>query len=146
MRSKLFACVQSFLLEAGEAACYGLCIVKLAERMTGRVFDPLDALLAGIDGGYIHYTWNNPNDADNFFVYDPEGFLGCLTGRAVQVRKVDAGEYIPLPEDVWIVERWERRVTGKTIAHFRLPDWDPLADSLTVKYGRLASFRVFKGK
>jgi hypothetical protein len=42
------------------------------------------------------------------------------------------------------VDRWERVRTGAVTGHFRLPDWDSLHDSQTVKYGKIVSRRVFR--
>lgn len=147
MKNALFEGVQSFLTAAGESACYALCIIKTAERVTGVIKNPLDALVNGIDGGYIKYNWDNPNDPDNFYVSDPAGFfrnlaLSNINNFRVTVRKENAG-YCPQSNE-YIVQCWERQVTGKTITHFRLPDWDGLHNSQTVKYGKVASVRVFK--
>jgi hypothetical protein len=143
METKLIPGVQTFFQEAGESACYALDIIKIAERVTGRVMDPLAALIDGITSGFIHYNWKDQNDADNFYVADPAGLLSMLTGKSAVIRKEANTGYGPKPGE-YIVQCWERRATGKTITHFRLPDWDSLADSLTVKTGRLASLRVFR--
>jgi hypothetical protein len=145
MKNTLFEGVQSFLSAAGESACYALCIIKIAERVSGIIKNPVEALTTGVEGGYIKYNWENPNDPDNFWVSDPAGFLRYLVlnhNFKVTVRKEPA-EYCPQPDE-YIVQCWERQVTGKTITHFRLPDWDSLLNSQTVKYGRVASLRVFK--
>jgi hypothetical protein len=44
----------------------------------------------------------------------------------------------------YVVDRWERVKTGAVIGHFRLPDWDSLYDSMTVRYGKIVSKRVFR--
>lgn len=139
--------IQTFLAEAGEAACYALCIIEIAERATGLKMEPSKALYLGVDEKYIIYNFENKEDNNNFYVKDPAGFLSRLTGQKWTV------EYIPseyptgktfdgLPE--YIVERWERNKTGQTIGHFRLFDWDSLTDSQTVKYGAIASKRRFR--
>lgn len=133
--------IQTFLDEAGDAACYGIDIVKLAERFLCREIDVITALEAGINYGFIHYDWKNPDDNDNFFVLKPDGFLGFLTGRKWTVHK-EAPDYVPLADEL-VVERWERIRTGSVIGHFKLPDWDSLVRSLTVLYGKIVSLRVF---
>jgi hypothetical protein len=134
--------IQTFLAEAGEAACYALDIIKIAEIFTRREFDPLTALQRGIETGFIKYDPQNPHDNDNFYVNDPANYLGLLTGELWTVTK-EAPDYRPMLTD-WVVERWERMRGQVTTSHFRLPDWDSLYDSQTVKFGKIASLRVFR--
>jgi len=143
MESKLFSGIQTFFQEAGEAACYALCIAKIAEKMTGKAVEPLEALLGGIERKLIRYNWGDPDDPDNFYVNDAEKFVGLLTGRRATVIKTDGANYRPAPNE-YVVERWERPTPKLVYSHFRLPDWDSLRDSQTVKYGKLASLRVFR--
>ena len=136
--------IQTFFDEAGDAMCYAIDIVELARRIKGQSEDDANIvadLERGIAAGHIHYSWDNPDDSDNFFVTDPSAFLSSLTGQKWTVRKEDAA-YFPRPGEL-IVQRWERQVTGQTIGHFRLPDWDSLIDSKTVKLGKIVSLRVF---
>jgi hypothetical protein len=135
--------IQTFFQEIGEAACYALCIVKLAEKITGGDIPPFEALQLGISNRHIYYNGNDRFDADNFYVADPAAFLSRLTGKTVTVRK-EANTACGGAADEYIVQCWQREMTGKIITHFRLSDWDSLHDSQTVKYGRLASLRVFK--
>ena len=136
--------IQTFLSEAGDAACYALDIVQIASRHIGRDIDPIYALDRGIAARMIHYSWANPDDNDNFFVTDPAGLLTLLTGDVWTVEKVGPDYVASVGEHV--VERWERQVTGSTIGHFRLPDWDSLVDSKTVRFGAIVSKRVFRRK
>lgn len=133
---------QTFLDVAGDAACYALDIIQLAIYETAKNLDPITALEAGIVRGFISYNQYNPDDNDNFFVTDPASYLALLTGQKWTVSHEPAG-YVAAPGEL-VVERWERKVTGSTISHFRLPDWDSLADSKTVRYGALASKRIFR--
>lgn len=134
--------IQTFMAEAGESACYALDIVKIAERVTGKEIDPLAALYGAISSGFIHYNESDQNDNDNLFVRDPAAFLSSLTGSRWTVEKAGS-DYQARPGE-YVVDRWERVRTGTVIGHFRLPDWDSLADSQTVKYGKIASKRVFR--
>jgi hypothetical protein len=127
--------------EAGEAACYALAIIEIAERVLGYNHDIIATLYRGIKQGYIHYNENDPNDDDNFFVTVPAAFLSMLTLKPWTVKKAGPG-YVPSPGE-YVVERWERVKTGTAIGHFRLPDWDSLHDSMTVRYGKIVSKRVF---
>lgn len=133
--------IQTFCQNIGEYACYALSIMKIAEweiEKTGKkvVYDVIKTLQAGIDKGYIYY--GEPDDQNNFYVEDPEGFFRLLTGKRCVVTKADPK--IDRNTGDWIIERWERHNNG----HFRLPDWDSIIESKTVKYGRLESLRVFK--
>jgi hypothetical protein len=143
MESKLFPEIQTFFQEAGEAACYALCIAKIAEKITGKPIEPVDAMLIGIKWESIYYNWDNPDDPDNFYVKYPDKFLSLLTGRLATVRKIDDVNYRPASNE-YIVERWERPTPKMIYSHFRLPDWDSLHNSQTVKYGKLVSLRVFR--
>jgi len=134
--------IQTFMAEIGESACYALDIIKIAETYSRREFDPLLALQRGIDLGYIKYDPINPNSNDNFYVEEPASFLGLLTGELWSVTKEPA-DY-KWGHDEFVVERWERTKGQVTISHFRLPSWDSLFNSQTVKFGKLASLRVFR--
>jgi hypothetical protein len=136
--------IQTFLAEAGEAACYALCVIEIAQRSLwgGQKIDPVDALYRGIERGCIHYNEKDQDDNDNFFVKAPDLFLSILTGNRWAVEKAGP-DYAPARGE-YVVDRWERVKTGTVTAHFRLPDWDSLVDSQTVKYGRIASRRVFR--
>ena len=134
--------IQTLLGEAGEAACYALDILEIAERVRGQKLDPVGALYQGIERGYIHYNENDPNDNDNFFVEDPAALLSMFAGGRWTVEKAGPG-YVPARGE-YVVDRWERVRTGAVIGHFRLPDWDSLHDSMTVRYGKIASKRVFR--
>jgi hypothetical protein len=132
--------------EAGEAACYALAVLEIADRERklsnwGPV-NPVDALYKGIEYGYIYYNERNPNDNDNFFVKDPAAFLAVFAGGRWAVEKTGPG-YIPAKGE-HVVDRWERVRTGAVTGHFRLPDWDSLQDSMTVRYGKIVSKRVFR--
>jgi hypothetical protein len=134
--------IQTLLGEAGEAACYALDIIEIAERENFREKDVMASLSAGIDRGYIYYNEKDPHDNDNFFVADPAAFLAMLAGGRWTVEKAGPG-YVPAPGE-YVVDRWERVRTGAVTGHFRLPDWDSLHDSMTVRYGAIVSKRVFR--
>ena len=134
--------IQTFLIESGEAACYALDILQLAEKITGKSRPVIETLIDCIDRKFIYYNWNNQNDNDNFTVLKPDAMLSHLTDIRWSVTKESDAYKARIGE--WIVERWERVKTGTIIGHFRLPDWDSLADSQTVKFGKIASTRVFR--
>jgi len=136
------AAIQSFLLTAGESACYALDIVQLAEIFTGVKRDLIDTLEQAIDKRYIKFNYHDYDDDDNFFVMNPAGMLSWLTGKVWTVTK-EGADY-KAKEGELEVDRWERKKTGITLGHFRLPNWDSLYSSVTVKIGTLVSKRIFR--
>jgi hypothetical protein len=130
------------MAEAGEAACYALGIIEIANRFNKQEMPVMETLIKAIDSKYIYYNWKNVSDNDNFTVLDPARFLALMTCQPWQVEKVPF-DYAPKPGE-YVIDRWERQLTGKTIGHFRLPDWDSLADSQTVRYGKIVSRRIFR--
>jgi len=135
--------IQTFLAEAGESGCYSLSILRLAEGVSGESFDVEKTLVKAIELGFIYYNEKDQNDNNNFFVSKPDAFLSWLTGRKYEVRHEADINYQPKQGEL-VVQRWERVQTGITRGHFRLPDWDSLYDSQTVKFGKIVSLRVFK--
>lgn len=136
--------VQTFFQEAGEAACYAFCIIKIAEEINpslGKDINPHRLLLDGIRKKFIYYNFDNQNDNNNFFVSDPAGFLSYLTSRFTTVRH-GSSDHIPKKGE-YVVQRWERKTPKGTSNHFRLKNWDSLVDSQTVLYGAIASTRIF---
>jgi len=99
------------------------------------------ALESAIEKGYIYFNFDNYSDDNNFYIERPDKFLSHLTG-VIWIIRHDKADYKP-KENEKIVQRWERKTMGKTISHFRLPEWDSLEDSQTVKFGKIASVRVF---
>lgn len=138
--------IQTFLGEIGEAGCYALCLLEIAERVNGREYNVVDILEQLIKRSYIYYNYSNPNDNDNFYVKNPAMVMNYLCGGTWKVERQPA-EYVPKNNE-WVVDRWERNATGVTYGHFNLPaqkgfdQWDSLADSKTVKFGKIASKRV----
>ena len=133
--------IQTIMAEAGEAACLALCLVKIAEKFLMQELEPFSCLLMGIDKKFIHYNEKDQNDNNNFYVDQPALFLEAMTRKKWTYRHEVAG-YIPKPTGEYTIQRWERVRPQGTTNHFRLRDWDPLADSQTVRYGKIVSERV----
>jgi hypothetical protein len=134
--------IQIFLQEAGEAACYALTIIKLAEDLIGKHIDIVDALEKGTDAKYIYYNAKNMNDNNNFYVEKPDLFLTMLTNKKCTVSHVPV-EY-KAQKNEYLIDRWERVTTRGTMSHFRLPEWDCYPGSPTVTQGKIVSRRCFK--
>jgi hypothetical protein len=138
----LFPGIQTFCGEVAESACYALSISKISELETGLAFDVILILTECINKGYIRYNWDDPSDNNNFYVVYPDKMLTYLTGIEWSCSHEPA-DYVAKPGE-YIIDRWERAYTGNVSSHFRLPDWDPVQDSLTVKKGKIVSKRVFR--
>ena len=132
--------VQTFCQEIGEAACYALQLIYVAEKRTGKSFRLIETLDTLIECGYIYYNRQNQNDNKNFYVSNPEACISYLTGQKCTVVHSDA-DY-KAKENEYVIERWERETTKGKYGHFRSAEWDSLADSQTVKYGTKVSTRV----
>jgi hypothetical protein len=134
--------IQRIASEVGEAGCYAFCIMELAERITGKSIDVLKAFIDGVNAKCIYYNFDKPEDPDNCTVTDAGRFLTLLTGRKY-IHRYESDKNKLLKAGELIVERWERKATGKTYGHFVLADWDPLGNSLTRRSGYWVSNRVF---
>ena len=134
--------IQNFLEEAGEAGCYVLSLASVAVEAERLEVDIVSVMLRGVSAGFIHYNSLDSNDNDNFFVNDPSGFLGLMTGHQWEVRK-EGPQYCPSFGE-YEIDRWERVKTGHTSGHFNRPNWEPYIGSLTVKYGAIVSKRICK--
>lgn len=142
--------MQSFYLSAGKNGCYALCIIELAKKIIAeRGFNTLiineqDALIRGIESGYISFNLDDFADSNNFFVKDPAKFLGVLVGENYTVT-VQNGDYICRADefeiDFWALNEINAK---KGIGHFTLPGKNTLQSSNTVKCGFVYSKRIFK--
>ena len=66
--------IQIFLQEAGEAACYALCIIRLGEVLTGKSINALDALELATDKGWVFITTRRTRRTTTTYVKDPPRF------------------------------------------------------------------------
>lgn len=137
---------ESFYKSVGNYACYFLCLQKIAENYTGFDYDT-ETLIQICSAHYmvngkqwLTFNWDNYDDPANFDVNDPESILNMLTGKKWAV-SIEPSTYKPKKNELYI-ECWKNPRTG--LKHFRLRDWDPLSNSVTVKEGKLDSYRVFR--
>ena len=134
---------------AGEYACYALCIIEIAkeeERTNGinpEHISYLEALVSGIEKGFIFFDEKKYDSDKNFFVRDPGAFLGYLTGKKWNVRYKSA-TYEPASGE-YAVEFWAwsaiRAQNG--IGHFCRPGKNTLQYSKSVADGKCYSKRIF---
>ena len=135
--------IESFLESAGKYSCYFDCLLKIAEDYTGFNFDYITTVQMCSTRyvnktPYLTFNWNDYTDKANFDVNYPALILELLTGKKWTVTKEPAN-YKPKRGDI-IVECW---VNGGR-KHFRMKDYDPLQNSVTVKEGHIDSYRVFR--
>lgn len=135
--TELFDGVQDFCASIGEEACYALQLICVAEEIMSRPFPLVGSLVRGILAGYIFYNEKNHKDKENFFVNDPAGFIQTLTGVKVGIKRIEGSEYKPKSNE-WVIDQWNN---GK-FYHFTSKRLDTLADSNTVKHGKVVSQRV----
>ena len=138
--------VQTLLAELGEAACLALCICELGTPGLPES-EAVGLILEGIRRGYILYDENDRQNPNNFFVQDRDGFMEMVTGQATWRSTRESPGYKPKPGEKLIeCWKWDETLAGKIISHqhFRLPNWDPIKEARTVRFGQLESCRVFR--
>ena len=144
--------IQNFCQEIGEAACYALCLLSVAEEYNAknqpaREFDFLKLLQKAASGTgadcIIYYNKKDLNDNNNFFVQHPDKLLFLATGKNWVVSKELNTAFKPSSKE-FVIKYYERKKTGATIGHFDRDTFHPWEDSVTVKYGQLKSLRVCK--
>lgn len=118
--------IQRELETIGKYGCYFLSLLKIGGD-------------GYIKNFYEYYkVFNNLGwmDAD-CTILNPSKILNLLLGKNVEVVKSET-----LDENAdFIVEYWFNPRTG--FHHFKLPDWDPLGESVTCKEGYIESYRLF---
>lgn len=129
---------QAYMKLLGEAGCYFLCLVHLAEVLTHERIDAIPILLEAEEKGIV---------GKDCLIYDAAQVMGLLTGVIWEKRYEDAG-YQVKPGELE-VRRYEKKSGEGTLAHFVVGDgnghieYDPLGFSRTVRDGKLASKRIF---
>lgn len=139
--------IQSFFMSAGKYSCYADCIIRLAAEQNGvslTLRDVGEALDKGIDAGYISFNTGNYADYDNFYVTNPAGFMGLLTGKRWAVSK-ERADYNPRKGELVIdFKVLSEADAKKNVGHFVLPGWDPIQNSNTGRNGFVWTRRVFR--
>ncbi len=140
--------IQQFMGAIGGAGCYALCLVDVAMEFAAENGSPcypdiIANLYAGCDLGFIYFNKDDPVDDGNMYVKDPAAFLSLLTGKAWQVRKEYDLSYVPKAGE-YVIKRYERTATGRTIGHFERDEFHPIRNSLTVMQGKPVSLRICK--
>ena len=112
-----------------ESGCYFLCICEIAERHTGRPVDIIKTAVKALEEGWIE---------EDFTILRPAQILEYLTEKSWVCIKSEKESKEP---DSYTVQCYKNNRTGYT--HFRMEDWDSLKDSVTVREGKIISYRIF---
>jgi len=118
--------VQTFLTEG----CLFLSLCSIAEQVANMHIDILSAIQYAKAEGWI--------DANNDMTKASQcALLGFLTGKKWHREELTALPN-PVPDEMYTVEKWLNPKNGFT--HFRRRFVDTVADSVTVKMGKLVSY------
>lgn len=120
-------CQNGIIKQMYESGCYFLCICKMAERYMNKEVDVVNVAQVAMEHGWIYR---------DFTVQKPDSIFSYLTGRRPIVSMTEQK-----PDCEYYVECWYNSRTQFT--HFKLPDWDSLTNSVTVKEGKITSYRKF---
>mgnify|MGYP002625811352 CR=1 FL=1 len=122
---------QSLLKKVGEEGCYVLCLLSIAEEVTGKPIDLISAL---------HILIKDRCVEEDMYVLDAEKALYILTGRRAhrEIRK-DLGK---MKDNEYTVAKYYNKRTGLT--HFKRRGYDTLTRSVTATEGELQFYYVFE--
>lgn len=126
---------QGDALALGQWGCYYLCLLHLV----GRDGDAIGLYYNAHSAGAID---------DECWVANPATVLSLAAGGTWEVRH-ETSTYIPVRGEKEIL-RFERKTSAGLIGHFVVGDgkghvlWDPKADSVTVREGKLVSKRIVR--
>jgi hypothetical protein len=122
----------------GEEGCYFLCLVHLAEQITGERIDAIPVLLEALDKTLVKTDCT---------VLAAEKVMQLMTGVA-WIKSHEDADYRPTDGQLEVL-RFERKTGAATWVHFVVGDgegsvvYDPLGSSRTVREGTLVAKRIF---
>ena len=118
----------------GSDGCYTLCLMAIAEKITGKDIDVLKTTRKLIDSGLIDYDDKRPKAYKNaMYVKDADKVLKVLGCVGYHIIKVDE-----LPKDYkgyYII-----RYTLEGNTHFILKDYNSITYSRCVAEGRISKY------
>jgi hypothetical protein len=129
---------QKICSQIGQFGCYFLCIVHLAEEILKERIDVVELYEASTFTGVM---------GEDCFVNDPAKLIKMMVPGEWTMTRYGTG-YVP-KDGEYEITRYERTTTAGVLSHFVVTStgnvlYDPLGDSMTVKYGKAVSKRVFR--
>lgn len=128
---KRYKGIQTTLLHCGETGCLFLALMSIVEEFLKKPCDLINCINVLRETNCIE---------DNFYVNDSLMMLSLLTGKRWHRR-----ESISLPdvikENEFTIEKWYNPRTNFT--HFRRRGFDSLANSITVREGKLQEYYIY---
>ena len=119
----------TLIKKLSDYGCYFLCLCEIAERHTGQPVDIIRTAVKALEEGWIE---------EDFTIQRPTEILKYLTEKSWVCIKSEKESKSP---DSYAIQCYKNERTGYT--HFRMEDWDSLKDSVTVKEGKIDSYRIF---
>lgn len=134
MKIKDVKAIQDLSYCVGQWGCYLICLISIAEQITGKEFDVLKEAAKLIEMGVVDYDWNRPKVYKNcMYVLDANIVLKHLGCDGYYIDKRDA---LPDGYNGYYVVR--HTLEGNT--HFTLPDYDPMTQNRVTTDGRITSY------
>ena len=116
----------TLLQDMSDYGCYFIDLCKVIEMETRKEINLIDMAYYAIQRNYM---------GNDFEMKLPAKFLEDFLNTKVTIHYTTTK-----PNTRYYVECWYNDRTGYT--HFKLPDWDSLTDSVTVKEGYIKSYRA----
>jgi hypothetical protein len=131
--------VQDKIKAIGDSGCYALCLVKIGEIHSGCESSMEFAV------GDIEQAVNEGCIGADMTVLEGAEFLGLLTFGG-WTETYESADYTPQAGDYAVAE-WFNPRTGDTHFTLEYPEkWNSLENSVTVKEGRIRSYRIYRLK
>lgn len=126
--------IQDLAWCVGSDGCYTLCLMAIAEKITGKDIDVLKTTRKLIDSGLIDYDDKRPKAYKNaMYVKDADKVLKTLGCVGYHIRKVDE-----LPKGY--TGHYIIRYTLEGNTHFVLKDYNSITYSRCVAEGRISKY------
>lgn len=125
---------QKLALSIGNYGCYFSCLCRIAEKLTGKDIDILEAFGSCKNSGWIN---------DDCYVKNPDKIIEFLSGKKASTVKTN-NLNCALKENAFAVGcyKWNAHSHFVLLDKTKKVEYDPLGASNTVKNGRLDSLRV----
>lgn len=127
---KRYEGIQTLLGKCGSDGCLFLCLLTIAEDVTGTTCDLINTIHLCLERGWID---------DTFYVKDSLSILSYLTGKEWKRRKVDS--LPPISTNDYSIVIYHNNRTGYT--HYRRRPYDTLESSVTVREGYIWGYYIY---